>query len=40
MKTEYINNVISDLKDSFSASQIQKIANALNRKIATIFFKD
>lgn len=33
MKTEYINNVISDLKDSFSASQIQKIANALQKSL-------
>lgn len=33
MKTEYINNVISDLKDSFSAGQIKKITKALQKSL-------
>lgn len=33
MKAEYINNVINDLKDSFSAGQIKKIAEALQKSL-------
>lgn len=33
MKAEYINNVINDLKDSFSTGQIKKITKALQKSL-------